>query len=248
MAQLYVEEIRRIQPDGPYFLGGHCLGAVIALEMTHQLEKAGEEVGLLMASDTLPRSALRPQRPSLERYRNHRHYLLVLRPGTKRLAVWLRPLQMTLLEAWKYGVSHLFEQAWFRRAARRTRPVGGAVVGAREDVLRRVSGIMVKRGMTLPGVIDNVERSVRDAVRHYPLSPAVHCPILVFRADRSEASTALATRRWSDHTTGAVTAVVVQGDNAAHYTMIRDPLVDQIAGPFAAMIVAATTATTESAD
>ena len=247
MARLYVEEIRRIQPAGPYFLGGHCLGAVIALEMTHQLEQAGEEVGLLMASDTLPRAALRPAKPSIERYRSHQRYLLVLRPGTRRSAVLLRPLQMTLLEAWKYTVARLFDQAWFRRTASGTRPVGKAVVGAREDLLRRVSGVMIARGMTVPPIIDNVERSVRDAVRHYPLSPAVHCPVLLFRADRSEASTALATRRWSDHTTGDVTAVVVRGDNAAHYTMIRDPLVDQIAGPLAAMVTGFGSDTTEPA-
>ncbi len=236
MARLYVEEIRRVQPTGPYFLGGHCLGAVIALEMTHQLEQAGEEVGLLMASDTLPRAALRPAKPSIGRYRSHQRYVLVLRPDTRRLAVLLRPLQMTLLEAWKYAVDRLFDQSWFRRTARGTRPVGMAFVGAREDVLRRVSGTMIARGMTVPPFIDNVERSIRDAVRHYPLSPVVHCPILLFRADRSEASTALATRRWAEHTTGGVTAVVVRGENAAHYTMIREPLVDQIAEPFADMI------------
>lgn len=44
LAARYVEEVRRVQPEGPYLLGGACLGGVIAFEMAHQLERAGESV------------------------------------------------------------------------------------------------------------------------------------------------------------------------------------------------------------
>jgi thioesterase domain-containing protein/acyl carrier protein len=47
VAALYIEQIRTIQPHGPYMLGGYCLGGTIALEMAHQLIEAGEEVGLV---------------------------------------------------------------------------------------------------------------------------------------------------------------------------------------------------------
>ena len=43
MAARYVREIRLLQPEGPYFLGGHCLGGVIAFEMAQQLHAAGSE-------------------------------------------------------------------------------------------------------------------------------------------------------------------------------------------------------------
>src|SRR4029077_21085847 len=33
MAAHYVKEVRSFQPEGPYFLGGHALGGVIAFEM-----------------------------------------------------------------------------------------------------------------------------------------------------------------------------------------------------------------------
>jgi amino acid adenylation domain-containing protein len=47
MAADYVNEIRTIQPRGPYFLGGWCMGAVLAFEMAHQLQETGEKVAML---------------------------------------------------------------------------------------------------------------------------------------------------------------------------------------------------------
>lgn len=47
VARRYVEEIRTIQTEGPYMLGGYCLGGVIAMEMARQLIEEGQTVGLL---------------------------------------------------------------------------------------------------------------------------------------------------------------------------------------------------------
>jgi acyl carrier protein len=47
MAAQYLQEIRTVQPAGPYRLGGWCFGAVVALEIARQLHAAGEEVMLL---------------------------------------------------------------------------------------------------------------------------------------------------------------------------------------------------------
>jgi amino acid adenylation domain-containing protein len=54
MAALYLEEIRGVQPQGPYLLGGWSLGALIAFEMARQLDAAGEEVALLAVLDSTP--------------------------------------------------------------------------------------------------------------------------------------------------------------------------------------------------
>lgn len=53
MAALYVKAIRRVQPHGPYYLGGYCGGGTIAYEAAQQLRSMGEEVGLLALFDTL---------------------------------------------------------------------------------------------------------------------------------------------------------------------------------------------------
>ncbi|HEY8780359.1 MAG TPA: amino acid adenylation domain-containing protein [Mucilaginibacter sp.] len=47
MASYYIEEIRRVQPEGPYNLVGYCLGALIIFEMAQQLTSQGQEIALL---------------------------------------------------------------------------------------------------------------------------------------------------------------------------------------------------------
>ncbi|WP_158852081.1 non-ribosomal peptide synthetase [Saccharothrix deserti] len=51
-AARYVDEIRRVQPQGPYVLGGWSSGAVIAAEVAHQLELLGERVDRLFVFDS----------------------------------------------------------------------------------------------------------------------------------------------------------------------------------------------------
>lgn len=52
MASHYLQEIKTLQPQGPYFLAGYSFGGVIAFEMAQQLHKQGEKVGLLAMIDT----------------------------------------------------------------------------------------------------------------------------------------------------------------------------------------------------
>ncbi|WP_327351860.1 non-ribosomal peptide synthetase [Streptomyces sp. NBC_01304] len=47
IARLYLSEVRAVQPEGPYYLGGWCMGGMVSYEMARQLEAAGEEVGML---------------------------------------------------------------------------------------------------------------------------------------------------------------------------------------------------------
>jgi amino acid adenylation domain-containing protein len=46
-ATAYVDEIRRRAPDGPYHLAGSCMGAVLALEVAHRLQAAGQRVAIV---------------------------------------------------------------------------------------------------------------------------------------------------------------------------------------------------------
>lgn len=52
MASYYLKEIRELQPQGPYFIGGFCMGGVIALEIAQQLLSDGQTVALLAMIDT----------------------------------------------------------------------------------------------------------------------------------------------------------------------------------------------------
>ena len=47
MASTYVDAIKRVQPRGPYYLAGYCLGGSVALEMAQLLKRDGQNVALL---------------------------------------------------------------------------------------------------------------------------------------------------------------------------------------------------------
>jgi thioesterase domain-containing protein/acyl carrier protein len=64
MAARYLAEVRRVQPQGPYYLGGYSMGGLVAYEMAQQLRAAGDEVALLVLFDTY-------------QYHGHRHRSLL---------------------------------------------------------------------------------------------------------------------------------------------------------------------------
>lgn len=53
LAERYVESIRKIQPEGPYYLAGWCIGGAVALEMAGILERDGHEIGFLGLMNTI---------------------------------------------------------------------------------------------------------------------------------------------------------------------------------------------------
>jgi amino acid adenylation domain-containing protein len=44
MAKFYKKELLKAFPQGPYFLGGHCIGGIIAIELANLLKEDGKEV------------------------------------------------------------------------------------------------------------------------------------------------------------------------------------------------------------
>jgi len=60
VAELYLNEIRSVQPAGPYVLVGHCYGAMVALEMARQLRTVGDTTELLVMLDPPKRAAIDP--------------------------------------------------------------------------------------------------------------------------------------------------------------------------------------------
>jgi acyl transferase domain-containing protein/thioesterase domain-containing protein len=53
MAAYYIEQIRTVQPQGPYLIGGLCAGGVIAFEMAVQLQAQGEDVPVVVLMDSM---------------------------------------------------------------------------------------------------------------------------------------------------------------------------------------------------
>lgn len=83
MASLYLSEIRKVQPEGPYLLGGYCLGALVAHRMAQRLSEEGHEVPLLVLID--PTGLLGGTAGSNPTYLGLlRRWLLYLLPGGNR--------------------------------------------------------------------------------------------------------------------------------------------------------------------
>jgi surfactin synthase thioesterase subunit/acyl carrier protein len=53
MAAYHIAAMRERTPNGPYLLGGYCIGATVAMEMTRQLQAQGEKVTHLLLIDPL---------------------------------------------------------------------------------------------------------------------------------------------------------------------------------------------------
>jgi amino acid adenylation domain-containing protein len=60
LARLYISEIKGIQAEGPYWIGGHSMGGIIAFEMARQFHALGDEVALVANFDNWNRAADAP--------------------------------------------------------------------------------------------------------------------------------------------------------------------------------------------
>lgn len=72
MAARYLEEIRDVQPHGPYCFGGGSMGGMVALEAAQQVQREGEEIGILVMFDTIgPNHGIKKSDRLLHRLRNN---------------------------------------------------------------------------------------------------------------------------------------------------------------------------------
>jgi len=101
MAERYLREILAKQPGGPYYLGGFCLGGLVAYEMAQRLTRQGLEVGLVVMIDTynpVVAALAAAQASSLQIWREKLGFQLgnlrALGPGERRSYFWRRMQEM----------------------------------------------------------------------------------------------------------------------------------------------------------
>jgi amino acid adenylation domain-containing protein len=90
MADLYIREMRKIQPRGPYYIGGYSLGGEIALEIGQQLHQQDERVALLVMFDT--RNPQRPIRPVVKEQGGVSNPILEVEPPMVNRGLLLRKI------------------------------------------------------------------------------------------------------------------------------------------------------------
>ena len=162
MAAAHLAELRTLQPKGPYFLGGYCLGGLLALEVAQQLSRAGEEVALLALIQTM--------NPA---YAQFRPDLTVFQRGwyrtTKRVDLELEYLRLR-------GVNHILERC------RRTWDIARARTAITFDNSRGNGHQLQKRrslAYTLEMLaIEHEKARIRYVARSYS------GPVILFRASK----------------------------------------------------------------
>jgi aryl carrier-like protein len=108
IADCFLEKILAIQPSGPYTLGGHCLGGVLAYEIAAQLRDSGHEVALLVLVDPPGPSYLKMRHPMTARLTEPRYLL-------RRLArLGLRMALQAIGEHLLNNISNLFNGQAFK--------------------------------------------------------------------------------------------------------------------------------------
>ncbi len=152
MARLYIQEMRQIQPHGPYYLGGRCFGARPAVEMAYQLEQEGEKVNLVVLLDSgLVRP--RPKYPNLrsmnDRWRHLRKkfspWEILYKTIQNRSRIFYRSLQSTVEEINPNSGDHL--DTVFRAHVRARR--NGHLKPIHARLVLIVSGEIAEKGLHL---------------------------------------------------------------------------------------------------
>ena len=184
MAADYLAELRTVQREGPYRLGGWSMGGLVAFEMARRLEAAGEEVELLALVDSVaPRAA--PPAAAAEDPRMLASFLAHLGLGGARGA---SPAAEALALAPAQPLGRVWEDA---RAA-------GLVPG--------------ELGFADFERLWTVFRRNAAAAASYRPGPCASDLLLVVAGDRAGSAAAEAAR-WGALTTGTVRSAVVPGNH-----------------------------------
>ena len=120
MATHYIKEIRPVQPEGPYFLGGYSLGGKIAYEMAQQLTASGDEVGLVVLLDTYPGNIRPETHPVID----------VLRSPRRILELPFETVDVIRRKLKRGRVNPALKSMWAHNAAAADRYVPGPYAGA----------------------------------------------------------------------------------------------------------------------
>jgi amino acid adenylation domain-containing protein len=202
MAAHYLAEMRDVQPEGPYLIGGRSSGGTIAFEMACQLSAVGQKVALLALLDTypagyfklLPGSGTLGQRASryAKKLESHIENLRQLRAGAK---------VGYLLNKLRYAPDKI-----------------------KHKLYRRAYNIYKRFGQPLPPVLKNIEEINFGAVKDYV--PQTYAGgVTLFLASDLTADYDLRDG-WRELVAGEIEAHEIPGN---HINIIKEPHVGALA-------------------
>jgi FkbH-like protein len=218
MAAHYLAAIRSVQPRGPYYLGGLCVGGTIAFEIAAQLESAGETVALVALFDAASPTAARKQGLVSKRRLGHAR---------------------DLFHKAREGGSLQDRLGVLRDVVRRAANVATYEVGSRFQNLSstarlRLLEAVLKRGRSWPSWVPSLgfRGVVESAERAYAPNKIRHARVVLYRALEDTQPSAFryqfedADLGWGRHAGGGLEIVDVPGN---HSSMLQEPNVDALA-------------------
>jgi aspartate racemase len=219
MASLYLEELRAVQPHGPYLIGGRSFGGIVAFEMACQLHSEGEEVSLLALLDTYPIGHFKLL-PSDDK-RNTRSYRLA-----KRFGSHTRNLQQLRFK-------RKLEYLW-----NKLRYLPGKTKG---QIWSSVFKLYRKGTRPIPRLLRNIEQINFAAARNYV--PQVYPGKVTLFLASADMTTAYDLKEgWEALAGGGLEVHEIEGD---HINIIKEPFVGQLAAELNACLDRASSATQE---
>jgi amino acid adenylation domain-containing protein len=217
-AECYVDEIRKVQPHGPYFLGGGCYGGLVTFEMARRLHAIGEEVGMVAMMDA--------RNPARDRFISRPRFFYLYSAFVLRRALHhLQTLVRMRPSDWR---------GYFSQRAKTVLRMAGSLTGGAAGGDGSVSSMDVSstEGYAPGGpgdwveVLDRIEEAGRLSDRNFIPKP-YNGHLLVIRPKTREddpyRDDALG---WRPLAKGGVTAYELEGD---HLGLLRQPQVQKLA-------------------
>jgi len=220
LAAHYVGDIKAICPQGPYFLGGHSFGGLVAFEMAQQLRKAGEEVGLLVLIDPTTRRGADQQPSSPASNSNSQR-----RPSTERFGSRILRHLRRLQELPRRTRARYFRQCFHMMLT------GMILTPLTKKAKRLTSKIFLKLGWTMPPTLRGF------FIREVLYSDAYRAAARAYKAERYDGRTILILTKqkgefdprvvWTALIPSGLTSYAVPG---THDEIILEPQVGVLAG------------------
>ncbi|MCP4215184.1 MAG: amino acid adenylation domain-containing protein [bacterium] len=214
IADDYIEAVKTIQPNGPYYIAGWSLGGMAAFQMTRQLEQRGETIAFLGIMDShAPDKKLTKHSTSFD---------------LKGEIKWLRKhFKSPQLKKQLSGIERM-EDLWPSVLAYfRERNIDINVI--RSLIPPHIAKIVPYfNNLPIEKIIDylNTSRMLTNAMLGYYPSGGITTPIHFFRAEKTEQ---LNENTWQDWSSGEVASFQVKGD---HYSIFKKPDVKNFARLF----------------
>jgi amino acid adenylation domain-containing protein len=216
-ASSYVDEIRKVQPHGPYHLVGGCYGGLVAFEMARRLEELGEPVATLFVVDSY--------NPAIGKFLPmHKLVATHLKHYVRRVIVHLRKMVSMRPSVWlSYTLGRC--QAFFRylhsffMAATNAR-------GNQFAVDPSTLAIDAGSGSRLEEILGRVWRASRTAASRYVPGPFRGNAVIIRASHQDYAFYDDYLLGWDPVVRGAIECHEIEGD---HASIFNDPAVHVLA-------------------